>query len=85
MARFCVWAGRSGVGHLPSGGALDIVLLRSQHRPQSIYHYISVKHLHRYLNEFTFRYNHRNQANSAGFYSLIENCAGRLTYEALIA
>ncbi len=26
--------GAGGVGHRPSGGALDIVLLRSQDRPQ---------------------------------------------------
>jgi len=50
-----------------------------------VYHYASAKHLHRYLNEFCFRYNHRKQPNSAGFYSLIEDCTGRLTYKALIA
>ena len=50
-----------------------------------IYHHVSKKHLRRYLNEFSLRYNHRNEDNGAGFLSLLVNSNGRLTYRGLIA
>ena len=50
-----------------------------------IYHSLSKKHLHRYLQEFSFRYNIRQQENGAGFISLLSECSGRLTYKELIA
>ena len=50
-----------------------------------IYHWVSEKHLERYLDEFSFRYDIRKQDNGVGFYQLVENCAGRLTYKELIA
>lgn len=50
-----------------------------------IYHHVSVKHLHRYLSEFTFRYNDRKQPNGTGFARMLDNCRGRLTYQGLIA
>jgi len=49
-----------------------------------IYHYVSHKHLTRYLNEFTFRYNLRSTPNGTPFTSMLSNCGGRLTYKALI-
>lgn len=49
-----------------------------------IYHYVSRKHLTRYLNEFSFRYNLRSTTNGTPFTSLLNNCSGRLTYKALI-
>jgi len=50
-----------------------------------IYHFTSKKHLQRYLNEFSFRYNLRNDDNGMGFTSLLCNCGRRLTYKGLIA
>jgi transposase-like protein len=50
-----------------------------------IYHFTSKKHLQRYLNEFSFRYNLRKDENGMGFTSLLCNCSGRLTYKGLIA
>jgi len=50
-----------------------------------IYHSTSRKHLQRYLNEFSFRYNLRKEENGMGFTSLLCNCGGRLTYKGLIA
>ncbi len=50
-----------------------------------IYHQVSKKHLQRYLDETTLRYNHRAEDNGVGFVSLIENCKGRLTYKRLVA
>lgn len=50
-----------------------------------IYHQVSKKHLQRYLDECSLRYNHRARDNGVGFVSLLENCQGRLTYKGLIA
>jgi transposase-like protein len=51
-----------------------------------IYHYVSPKHLHRYCNEFSFRYNTRKVSDVVRFedaFKLVHN--GRLTYPKLIA
>lgn len=50
-----------------------------------IYHKISPKHLSRYLNEFSFRYNIRAEENGAGLATLLCGCSGRLTYKELTA
>ena len=50
-----------------------------------IYHHVSKKHLQRYLDEFSMRYNHRDEDNGTGFVSLLINCNGRLTYKGLTA
>lgn len=50
-----------------------------------IYHFTSKKHLQRYLNEFSFRYNQRDEENGSGFTALLCNCEHRLTYKGLIA
>lgn len=50
-----------------------------------IYHFISRKHIDRYLNEFAYRYNTRKLSESARFGMLLENCHGRLRYNQLIA
>lgn len=50
-----------------------------------IYHFISVKHLERYLDEFSFRYNLRKGKNGVGFKALLGQCEGRLTWKALVA
>ena len=45
------------------------------------YHHVSPEHLHRYLAEFDFRYNHRDTSDSARTDALLANAEGkRLTY-----
>jgi len=50
-----------------------------------IYHFVSAKHLNRYLDEFSFRYNSRWFTEEERFNVLLNNCdAKRLTYQQLI-
>jgi transposase-like protein len=48
-----------------------------------IYHSVSPKHLQRYCNEFSSRYNSRKVTDDVRFDKAIENCAGRLKYNDL--
>lgn len=50
-----------------------------------IHHWISAKHLDRYLDEFTWRYNRREDEEGDRVNSLLTQIGGRLTYKALIA
>jgi transposase-like protein len=51
-----------------------------------IYHYVSPKHLHRYCNEFEYRYNSRKIVDTARFEKAFETANNRrLTYAALIS
>jgi transposase-like protein len=49
-----------------------------------IYHHTSKKHLHRYCEEFEYRYNSRKLVDSERFGLLLSACNGRLTYKDLI-
>ena len=49
-----------------------------------IYHFVSKKHLSRYLDEFTFRFNTRGMSEEERFNYLLANCGGRLAYDQLI-
>jgi transposase-like protein len=49
------------------------------------HHYLSPKHLNRYLGEMTWRFNRRAEAEGQRVNSLLEHAAGRLTYKDLIA
>lgn len=49
-----------------------------------IYHFTSVKHLQKYVDEFVFRYNTRNGSEVSRFNLLLSNTENRLTYERLI-
>ncbi len=49
-----------------------------------IQHHVSKKHLDRYLDEFTFRYNSRNQTEGERVNNLLSQIGGRLTYKGLI-
>lgn len=49
-----------------------------------IYHYWSKKHLQRYLNEFTHRYNNRDEENFDTVHKSIVNMNNRLTYRELV-
>ncbi|MDB5109952.1 MAG: hypothetical protein JWR67_1066 [Mucilaginibacter sp.] len=48
-----------------------------------IYHNISAKHLQKYADEFSFRYNSRKTTDLIRFNSLLSNCTNRLTYNQL--
>jgi transposase-like protein len=48
-----------------------------------IYHHVSKEHLHRYCEEFEYRYNSRKLNDSARFGLLLSTCNGRLTYKNL--
>lgn len=49
-----------------------------------IYHHTSDKHLNRYVNEFTFRFNNRKLSEGSKFDVLLANTKGKLTYKELI-
>jgi hypothetical protein len=48
-----------------------------------IYHHVSKEHLHRYCEEFEYRYNSRKLVDSDRFALLLNTCNGRLTYKQL--
>ena len=50
-----------------------------------IYHFVSPKHLSKYCNEFSFRYNTREINEQERFDKSISQCNGRLKYNQLIA
>jgi len=50
-----------------------------------IYHNVSPKHLQRYCEEFSYRYNTRDIKDSERFEFTVANCEGRLKYADLIA
>ena len=50
-----------------------------------IHHFVSDKHLSRYVAEATWRYNRRQMSEAPRLDALIANAGGRLTYKALVA
>jgi transposase-like protein len=50
-----------------------------------IHHWVSGKHLDRYLAEFTFRHNRRKMNEGSRMNALLSQVDGRLTYKALIS
>ncbi|HJS85200.1 MAG TPA: IS1595 family transposase [Acetobacteraceae bacterium] len=50
-----------------------------------IHHWISDKHLDRYLGEFTYRFNRRETGEGARVNDFLGRIEGRLTYKMLIA
>lgn len=49
-----------------------------------IYHQVSAKHLHRYCNEFSYRYNSRKVIDAERFDGTLKRVEGRLKYKELI-
>lgn len=49
-----------------------------------IYHHMSDKHLEKYINEFTFRFNNRQLTDGSKFDVCLANSKGRLDYQTLI-
>lgn len=56
-----------------------------KHEVYGIRHWVSDKHLDRYLAGFTFRYNRRDAGEGERMNELLGRATGRLTYKALIA
>jgi hypothetical protein len=50
-----------------------------------IYHQVSAKHLHRYCEETSYRYNTRKIKDNVRFFDAMSKTAGRITYKDLIA
>ncbi|NOT50253.1 MAG: IS1595 family transposase [Chitinophagaceae bacterium] len=50
-----------------------------------IYHHVSPKHLHRYCEEFAYRYNYRGIKDNERFVLTLQNSNGRLKYRELIS
>ena len=51
-----------------------------------IYHFVSAKHLHRYCEEFGYRYNNRKESGVDKFATAVKRCSNiRLPYQILIA
>lgn len=50
-----------------------------------IYHHTSDKHLEKYINEFTFRFNNRKLTDGSKFDVCLANSKGRLDYQTLIS
>jgi hypothetical protein len=48
-----------------------------------IHHSVSPKHLQRYCNEASFRYNNKKSLQDERFANALANCTGRLTYSEL--
>ncbi len=49
-----------------------------------IHHFVTSKHLQRYCNESSFRYNRRETTQDVRFASVLANCEGQLRYQDLI-
>lgn len=49
-----------------------------------IYHFTTRKHLQKYVDEFVFRYNTRDDSTRNRFNSLLRNLENRITYKELI-
>jgi len=49
-----------------------------------IHHQVSPKHLHRYCNEASWRYNNKKLTQDVKFITSLQNCEGRLKYSQLI-
>jgi hypothetical protein len=50
-----------------------------------IYHYVSPKHMQKYLNEHSFRYNSKDMKENTRFTLMLSKMENRLTYNTLIA
>lgn len=49
-----------------------------------IYHYVSPKHMQKYLNSYAFRYNYRKASVSTKFNFMLTNMTNKLTYNTLV-
>ncbi|RXK86248.1 IS1595 family transposase [Filimonas effusa] len=71
----------SGIYHTNTVEGFFSILKRSI---LGIFHHLSVKHLQRYCDEISFRYNTRYMEDAERFYYTLTKTEGRLTYKRLI-
>lgn len=50
-----------------------------------VYHWASAKHINKYLNEYSRKYNTKELTNSERFYSFFGNINHKITYKQLIS
>lgn len=78
-------AGQYAVGEFSTNG-IEGFWATMKRGIYGIYHSVSNKHLHRYCNEFSFRYNNRLDNGTGRFNTSIQNVnSARITYKQLIA
>ena len=80
------YAWRDHLGQLVSTNTVEGFFSLLKRGLYGTYHHVSKHHLHRYLTEFDFRYNHRNVPDGPRALGALKGFEGkRLTYRPLVS